>query len=118
MTRTSKQANLCCSPPRHAVGPGGHASSVDAEVQKRLLNRLKRAEGQVRGVQRMIEEGRYCPDILGQLSALNESLRAAARELLRHHLEHCATEAIRSGDQQRARDAYEEITAIFTRYAR
>ena len=76
---------------------GARLSAVDPEAKTRNLNRLKRIEGQVRGLQRMIEGDRYCADILTQLSSVQEALRAVGRELMRNHLKHCATEAIRNG---------------------
>ena len=72
-------------------------SAVDPGAKTRNLNRLKRIEGQVRGLQRMVEGDRYCADILTQLSSVQEALRAVGRELMRNHLKHCAAEAIRDG---------------------
>ena len=62
-----------------------------------LMNRLKRIEGQVRGLQRMLEEDAYCPDILTQASAANAALNSFCRELLAAHLRTCVTEDIRAG---------------------
>lgn len=95
-----------------------HSLRTDPAIKKKTLMRLKRIEGQVRGVARMIDEERYCPDILVQLAAVHESLRAVGRLLLRNHLEHCATAAIRSGDQSSAAKAYDELTKLFYQYAR
>jgi DNA-binding FrmR family transcriptional regulator len=75
-------------------------------------------EGQVRGIQNMVEEERYCPDILTQMSAIRESLRSVERILMRNHLEHCATEALRSGDDKKARRTYQELTELFYKHAR
>jgi DNA-binding FrmR family transcriptional regulator len=83
-----------------------------------LLLRLRRVEGQVRGVQRMVEEDRYCPDVLVQMSAIHESLRAVERILMKDHLQHCATQALRSGDDKQAQRTYNELTELFYRYAR
>jgi DNA-binding FrmR family transcriptional regulator len=80
--------------------------------------RLKRIEGQVRGVQRMVTEDRYCADVMIQIAAINEALRAVARELLRNHLRHCATEAIRSGSSKRAEEMYAELSTLFAKFAR
>ncbi|MGH9477305.1 MAG: metal-sensitive transcriptional regulator [Terriglobales bacterium] len=94
------------------------AEGVTAAGKKALLLRLKRTEGQVRGLQRMVETDRYCPDILTQISAVQESLRGVARLLMRRHLEHCATSALRSGDAQRAAATYAELTDLFYKHAR
>lgn len=83
-----------------------------------LLLRLRRVEGQVRGVQKMVEEERYCPDVLVQMSAIHESLRAVERILMKDHLQHCATEALRSGDDKQAQRTYDELTELFYRHAR
>ena len=61
------------------------------------IKRLRRAEGQVRGVVRMVEEERYCSDVIIQIAAAQESLRAVAKNLLKNHLKHCARAAIRGG---------------------
>jgi len=95
-----------------------HAFHVDKKVKQNLLLRLRRVEGQVRGVQKMIDDERYCPDILVQMSAVHESLRSIERMLLRNHLQHCATEALRSGDDKRAQRTYEELTELIYKHAR
>ena len=95
-----------------------HAVQIDDRVKENLLLRLRRVEGQVRGLQRMIEDERYCPDVLVQMSAVHESLRAVERMLLRSHLQHCATEALRSGDDKKAQRTYEELTELFYKHAR
>lgn len=91
------------------------AVGVDPEVKVRNLRRLKRIEGQVRGLQRMVEEERYCADILTQLSSVQEALRAVGRELMRNHLKHCATAAIRSGD---ADPMYDELIDLMYKHVR
>lgn len=87
---------------------GRKAVAVDADIKARNLNRLKRLEGQVRGVQRMIEEDRYCADILTQISSVQEALRGVSRELMRNHLKHCASSAIRAGEPE-ADAMYDEL---------
>lgn len=96
---------------------GRKAVGVDAERKERNLVRLRRIEGQVRGLQRMVEEDRYCADILTQISSVHEALRAVGRELYRNHLEHCATEAIRSGEEE-AEEMYDELVELVYRYVR
>jgi len=90
----------------------------DAGARDGLLLRLRRIEGQVRGVQKMVEEERYCPDVLIQMSAIHESLRAVERILMKGHLQHCATEALRSGDAKKAERTYDELTELFYKHAR
>ena len=80
-----------------ATARPGHAQGVDPEIRDRNLKRLRRIEGQVRGVQRMVEEDRYCPDILVQIASIQEALRGVSREVMRNHLSHCAADAERSG---------------------
>lgn len=90
----------------------------EASSRQDLLLRLRRVEGQVRGVQKMVEDERYCPDVLVQMSAIHESLRAVERILMKDHLQHCATEALRSGDDKQAQRTYNELTELFYRHAR
>jgi CsoR family transcriptional regulator, copper-sensing transcriptional repressor len=96
-----------------------HRSMPRAEdARQDLLLRLRRVEGQVRGVQKMVEDDRYCPDVLVQMSAIHESLRAVERILMKDHLQHCATQALRSGDARQAQRTYDELTELFYRHAR
>lgn len=83
-----------------------------------VVNRLRRIEGQVRGVQRMVEEERYCMDVLTQISAIHESLRKASEVLLRDHLSHCVSSAAKSGDSKRTDQIYDELVDLFNKYAR
>ncbi|MGA7616471.1 MAG: metal-sensitive transcriptional regulator [Thermoanaerobaculia bacterium] len=107
--------NRTKSDPGECEHPKG---SLDESGRRKLLDRFRRIEGQVRGVQRMIEEDRYCPDVLMQISAVQESLRGAAQVLLQSHLRHCVTDAIRSRDTARAEVVYGELTDLFKKYAR
>ena len=72
----------------------------------------------MRGLQKMVEEDRYCPDMLTQVSSVQEALRGVGRELMRNHLKHCATEAIRSGDPERAEAMYKELMELMYRMQR
>jgi DNA-binding FrmR family transcriptional regulator len=96
---------------------GRKAVAVDPEIKDRTTKRLRRIEGQVRGLQRMVEEERYCADILTQVSSVHEALRGVARELLRNHLKHCAATAIRSGDTQ-AEAMYDELVDLMYKHGR
>jgi DNA-binding FrmR family transcriptional regulator len=84
----------------------------------KVLKRLKRIEGQVRGLHKMVEEERYCTDILVQLSSVHEALRAVGRKLMRNHLSHCATTAIRSGDPKKSEAMYDELMELIYKHAR
>jgi DNA-binding FrmR family transcriptional regulator len=103
-----------------ATQPDGerHAVAVDAGVKDRNLKRLRRIEGQVRGLQKMVEEDRYCAAIMTQIASVHEALRGVGRELMRNHLKHCATSAIRSGDDTAAESMYDELVEMMYRHAR
>ena len=87
------------------------AAGVDPDIKDRNLKRLRRIEGQVRGLQRMVEEDRYCADILTQVSSVQEALRSVGKELMRNHLKHCATKAIRGSDEE-AEQMYDELVGM------
>ena len=80
-----------------------------------VLKRLRRIEGQVRGLQRMVEEDRYCKDILSQVSSVQQSLRSTANIITRNHLETCVTDALRSGNSSDADRTYDEIMDLLQR---
>ena len=101
----------------HAAGEGRHAVAVDADVKDRNLKRLRRIEGQVRGIQKMVEEDRYCADIMTQISSVHEALRAVGRELMRNHLKHCASTAIRSSEED-AEAMYDELVDLMFKHSR
>jgi DNA-binding FrmR family transcriptional regulator len=96
---------------------GRKAAGVDPEIKSRNRKRLRRIEGQVRGLQKMVEDERYCADILVQLSSVQEALRAVGRELMRNHLKHCATRAIRAGSAE-ADAMVDELVELIGRHAR
>jgi CsoR family transcriptional regulator, copper-sensing transcriptional repressor len=73
-----------------------------AEDKDLLIKRLHRIEGQVRGIERMIEEDRYCIDILTQIAAVKTALEQAGAKLLEDHVTHCVRDALASGDEQEA----------------
>lgn len=86
----------------------------DDEKQK-ILNRLKRVEGQVRGIQTMVEEDRYCVDILVQLSAVQSALKNTGMTISERHMKHCVTDAINSGEGE---DSIEELMAVLKQFAK
>jgi DNA-binding FrmR family transcriptional regulator len=90
----------------------GYAENKDA-----VLKRLRRIEGQVRGLQRMVDEDAYCVDVLTQISAANRALQAVALELLDDHLSHCVAQAVSEGGAN-AREKIEEASAAIARLVR
>jgi len=107
-----------CDMPPDASGAGERrAVAVDPEAKARNVKRLRRIEGQVRGLQKMVEEDRYCADILTQISSVHEALRSVGRELMRNHLRHCAASAIRSGPDD-AEPMYDEIIDLMYKHSR
>jgi CsoR family transcriptional regulator, copper-sensing transcriptional repressor len=83
-----------------------------------LIKRLHRIEGQVRGVERMVEDERYCIDILTQISAINTALESLGLELLDGHVTHCVTDAIRSGNKKKATAKTEELLQAVRHFAK
>ena len=90
---------------------------MDVGIKERNVKRLRRIEGQVRGLQRMVEEERYCAEIMTQIASVQEALRSVGRELMRNHLKHCASSAIRAGDEQ-AEQMYDELIDLMYRHVR
>ena len=87
---------------------------MDGETKAALTRRLRRVEGQVRGLQKMVAEDRYCPEVLIQIASVQEALRGAGRVLLRNHLRHCTTDAIRSGDPAEAERVVDELVELWS----
>lgn len=94
------------------------ALGVDPEIKAANLRRLRRIEGQVRGLQRMIEDDQYCAEILVQISAVQEALRAVGRGLMRNHLEHCVATTFRHGSAEERAAMAEEILQLVYKHAR
>ncbi len=114
-TRTKTKLVLCgCE----AHARGRKAVAVDPEIKSSNLKRLRRIEGQVRGLQKMVEEDRYCADIIVQVSSVQEALRAVGRALMRNHLRHCAAQAIGKGSPEEAEAMYDELLALIYQHAR
>ena len=91
----------------------GYVSEKDA-----LIKRLHRIEGQVRGIERMVEDERYCIDILTQIGAVNTALEALAFKILDDHVNHCVTGALASGDAEVAAQKGRELLDAVHRFAR
>ena len=91
----------------------GYAKEKDA-----LVKRLHRIEGQVRGIERMVEDDRYCIDVLTQISAVNTALESLALKILDEHVRHCVAGALSSGDADDAHAKTEELLEAVRRFAR
>jgi CsoR family transcriptional regulator, copper-sensing transcriptional repressor len=102
--------NCACGDDRKAVG-------VDPEIKAATLRRLARIAGQIRGLEKMVEQERYCSDILLQISSVQEALRGTSRHLLHNHLKHCATDAIKKGPET-AEAMYDELLDLVYRHSR
>ena len=89
-----------------------HARGSDPDIKAANLRRLARIEGQVRGVRQMVEDDRYCADVLDQIAAAQNALRAVARETLRNHLRHCVAAAL-TGAGDEADAMQEELLRLF-----
>src|SRR5213595_954115 len=103
-------ATCACS----VAGEERKATGVDPEIKTSNLTRLRRIEGQIRGLQKMVEEDRYCPDVLTQVASVQEALKGVSRELVRNHLTHCARRALKGTDAQ-ASEAIDELVAVWSK---
>jgi CsoR family transcriptional regulator, copper-sensing transcriptional repressor len=83
-----------------------------------LGKRLRRIEGQVRGIERMVDDDRYCMDVLTQIAAVTKALDAVALEVLDDHVKHCVAGALESGDERQAAAKRDELLAAVQRFAR
>lgn len=91
----------CFEPAAPASARPTHAVGVEAPLKEANLRQLRRIEGQVRGIAAMIEDDRYCADVITQVSAVRESLLTVARNLMRNYLKHCASAAIQKDERTR-----------------
>jgi CsoR family transcriptional regulator, copper-sensing transcriptional repressor len=85
--------------------------AVDPTIKERNQKRLRRIEGQIRGLQRMVDEDRYCPDIMMQIASAQQALRSVGRELMRNHLKHCVATAVKTSDAK-ADQIFEELLEL------
>jgi DNA-binding FrmR family transcriptional regulator len=100
------------------VGPGHQALAVDPGLKESNQRRLRRIEGQIRGLQKMVEEDRYCADIITQIASAQEALRGVARNLMKNHLHHCASKALRSAKKEEADAMYDELLGLIYTHLR
>lgn len=115
--KKAAEAACACGAMGASAGAGRKAVAVDLDLKAANIVRLKRAEGQVRGVARMVEEDRYCADTITQIAAAQESLRAVAKNLLKNHLTHCAAAALHE-DGARREEMIEELLDLVAKVAR
>jgi CsoR family transcriptional regulator, copper-sensing transcriptional repressor len=107
-------ANCACD----TGGEGRKAAGVDPAIKESNRKRLRRIEGQVRGLQKMVEEDRYCADIITQVASVQEALRGVGRNLMKNHLHHCATKALKSGKKEEADAMYDELLELIYAHLR
>ena len=106
-------ANCACE-----TSDGRKAIGVDPGIKQANQNRLRRIEGQIRGLQKMVEEDRYCADVITQIASVQEALRGVARNLMRNHLQHCAAKALRSGEKEETEAMYNELLELIYTHLR
>ena len=116
-TTTTVACGCGCAAHAGAEGEGRLAVAVDADAKARNVTRLRRIEGQVRGLQKMVEEDRWCADILTQISSVQEALRGVSRELMRNHLRHCAASAMAAGTGE-ADTVFDELVDLMYKHNR
>jgi DNA-binding FrmR family transcriptional regulator len=112
-----KRSGSKTAPVNCACGDDRKATGVDPEIKAATLRRLARIAGQVRGLEKMVEQERYCADILLQISSVQEALRGTSRHLMGNHLKHCATDAIKKGPET-AEAMYDELLDLVYRHSR
>jgi len=103
---------------RAAARAGRKAAGVDSELKEANRNRLRRIEGQIRGLQKMVEADRYCADIIAQIASVQEALRGVARNLMKNHLHHCAAKALKSGKKEETEAMYNELLELIYAHLR
>jgi DNA-binding FrmR family transcriptional regulator len=91
---------------------------VDPELKESNRKRLRRIEGQIRGLQKMVEDDRYCADIIVQIASVQEALRGVARNLMKNHLHHCAAKALASGKSKDTAAMYDELLELIYTHLR
>ncbi|UFT98261.1 metal-sensing transcriptional repressor [Radiobacillus kanasensis] len=85
------------------------------DEKQQVVNRLKRIEGQVRGIQKMVEDDRYCVDILVQISAIQAAMKKVGHSLMERHMKHCVSHAVHSGNGD---DAIEELMKVVQQFSK
>jgi len=98
--------------------PKGYLATMQNDTKQAVGKRLSRIEGQVRGLARMVDDDRYCIDIVTQIDAVRGALRRVEEEILRDHVAHCVEHAITSGDKQEQRQKIAELMDVLERSGR
>jgi DNA-binding FrmR family transcriptional regulator len=114
-----KQGNVAVKEPRvhlhMEAGPTSSQKKGPSPANTNVLRRLKNIEGQVRGLQRMVEEEKYCIDILTQVSAVRAALNQVGMLVLRRHVEHCVADAIKSPDPLASSKVIDEVMLVLSK---
>jgi DNA-binding FrmR family transcriptional regulator len=90
---------------------------MDAETKRQALGRLRRIAGQIQGVQRMVEEEKYCVDVLLQISAVGGALEQVSKILMTRHIESCVQDSVRAGSERERSQKIDELVRVFTRHS-
>jgi CsoR family transcriptional regulator, copper-sensing transcriptional repressor len=90
---------------------------MDAETKRQASGRLRRIAGQIQGVQRMVEEEKYCVDILLQISAVQGALEQVSKILMTRHIETCVQDSLRAGSERERSQKIDELVRVFTRHS-
>ena len=108
MTERAKETDLAARCGCEAAGSVDGRKAADPDIKEGNQKRLRRIEGQVRGLQKMVAGDRSCPEVMVQIASVHEALRAVGRELMRHHLRHCVAQATRAGAAE-AEATYDQL---------
>lgn len=92
--------------------------AIQGDQKEDALRRLNRIEGQIKGIKRLVEEDTYCVDVMNQISSVHEALRGVGKLLMRNHLQHCVTDALREGDEDKAEKTYQEVMDLIYKFAK
>jgi len=90
---------------------------MDADTKRQALGRLRRIVGQAQGVQRMVEEGKYCVDVLLQISAVQGALEQVSKILMTRHIESCVLDSLRAGSERERSQKIDELIRVFARHS-
>jgi CsoR family transcriptional regulator, copper-sensing transcriptional repressor len=108
-----EETQVAATPP---LGNGASRGYIEARDKEKIRNRLKRIEGQVRGVQRMVDEEAYCVDVLAQIGGVVSAMEKVGVLLLKDHVEHCVRESVE--DMGKADEKMDELTTAVERFLR
>ena len=90
---------------------------INAETKQQAVGRLRRIAGQVQGIQRMVEDEKYCADILQQISAVQGALEQVSKILMARHIERCVQDSLRAGSERERSQKIDELVRVFTRHS-